>query len=92
MGRSVGSAARLYLVAIVLQYLLFDAWGIPFVVTVVIMLFLLRSGLAGKLSARALKLAGGRRWLQSILAAIALFGAAGSRLADIARFIIERRY
>ena len=26
------------------------------------------------------------------LAAIALFGAAGSRLADIARFIIERRY
>ena len=44
-----------------------------FVVTVVIMLFVLRSGLAAKLSARTLRLTGGRRWLQSILAAIALF-------------------
>jgi Na+/proline symporter len=41
LSRSVGSAARLYLVAIVLQYLLFDAWGIPFVVTVVITIALI---------------------------------------------------
>ncbi|MFN6115359.1 MAG: sodium:solute symporter [Flavobacteriales bacterium] len=41
LSRSVGSAARLYLVAVVLQYLLFDAWGIPFVVTVVITIALI---------------------------------------------------
>jgi SSS family transporter len=41
LSRSVGSAARLYLVAIVLQFLLFDAWGIPFVVTVVITIALI---------------------------------------------------
>jgi len=34
ISRSVGSALRLYLAATVLQLFLFDAWGIPFVVTV----------------------------------------------------------
>lgn len=34
ISRSVGSALRLYLAATVLQLFLFDAWGIPFFVTV----------------------------------------------------------
>lgn len=34
LSRLLGSAARLYLVADVLQYVMFDAWGIPFEVTV----------------------------------------------------------
>ncbi|MFM8349342.1 MAG: sodium:solute symporter, partial [Bacteroidota bacterium] len=34
VSRSVGSALRLYLAATVLQLFLFDAWGIPFFVTV----------------------------------------------------------
>ncbi|MBL7963255.1 MAG: sodium:solute symporter [Flavobacteriales bacterium] len=41
LSRSVGSAARLYLVAMVLQFLLFDAWGIPFVATVVLTIALI---------------------------------------------------
>lgn len=34
ISRSVGSALRLYLAATVLQLFLFDAWGVPFAVTV----------------------------------------------------------
>lgn len=34
ISRSIGSALRLYLAATVLQLFLFDAWGIPFIVTV----------------------------------------------------------
>jgi SSS family transporter len=34
VSRSLGSALRLYLAATVLQLFLFDAWGIPFIVTV----------------------------------------------------------
>ena len=34
VSRSIGSALRLYLAATVLQLFLFDAWGVPFVVTV----------------------------------------------------------
>ena len=41
LSRSVGSAARLYLVAIVLQFLVFDVMDIPFVVTVIITLALI---------------------------------------------------
>jgi Na+/proline symporter len=41
LSRSLGSAARLYLVAIVLQYSIFDAWGIPFAATVGITLALI---------------------------------------------------
>jgi Na+/proline symporter len=41
LSRSLGSAARLYLVAMVLQYLLFDAWGVPFVVTVIVTIALI---------------------------------------------------
>lgn len=41
LSRSVGSAARLYLVAIVLQFLLFDAWGVPFWITVVLTIALI---------------------------------------------------
>jgi len=35
LSKIVGAAARLYLVAFILQTLVFDAWGIPFVVTVI---------------------------------------------------------
>src|SRR5690554_3600415 len=35
LSKIVGAAARLYLVAFILQTLVFDAWGVPFVVTVV---------------------------------------------------------
>src|SRR5690554_1516602 len=35
ISKIVGAAARLYLVAFILQRLVFDAWGIPFVVTVI---------------------------------------------------------
>lgn len=34
LSRSVGSALRLFLAATVLQLFLFDAWGVPFIVTV----------------------------------------------------------
>jgi Na+/proline symporter len=34
VSRSIGSALRLYLAATVLQLFLFDAWGVPFLVTV----------------------------------------------------------
>lgn len=35
ISKIVGAAARLYLVAFILQSMVFDAWGIPFVVTVI---------------------------------------------------------
>lgn len=41
LSRSLGSAARLYLVAMVLQYLLFDAWGVPFAITVAVTIALI---------------------------------------------------
>jgi Na+/proline symporter len=34
VSRSIGSALRLYLAATVLQLFLFDAWGVPFIITV----------------------------------------------------------
>lgn len=50
VSRLAGSAARLYLMAGVLQYTLFDSWGIPFAATIattlgVIWLYTRRSGL-----------------------------------------------
>jgi Na+/proline symporter len=39
--RTLGSALRLYIVAIILQKILFDAWNIPFVVTVSIFVLLI---------------------------------------------------
>lgn len=36
LSRLLGSSARIYLVAHVMQYLMFDAWGVPFFVTVFI--------------------------------------------------------
>lgn len=41
VSRTIGSAFRLYLVAIVLQHFIFDAWNIPFAVTVTICLVLI---------------------------------------------------
>ena len=41
LSRSLGSAARLYLVAIVLQYLIFDDLGVPFVLSVIITIALI---------------------------------------------------
>jgi len=41
VSRTIGSAFRLYLVAIVLQRFIFDAWNIPFWVTIVICLVLI---------------------------------------------------
>ncbi|MDD4778091.1 MAG: sodium:solute symporter [Fermentimonas sp.] len=35
ISKIVGAAARLYLVAFILQRLVFDAWGVPFVITVI---------------------------------------------------------
>ena len=35
LSKVLGAAARLYLVALILQTLVFDAWGVPFVVTVI---------------------------------------------------------
>ena len=41
ISKIVGAAARLYLVAFILQKLVFDAWGVPFAVTVIgIILFI----------------------------------------------------
>lgn len=41
ISRTIGSAFRLYLVAIVLQRFIFDAWNVPFVATVTICLILI---------------------------------------------------
>ena len=41
VSRTIGSAFRLYLVAIVLQHFIFDAWNVPFAVTVAICLILI---------------------------------------------------
>ncbi len=41
ISRTLGSALRLYLAAAVLQLFLFDAWGVPFFVTVATTLFLI---------------------------------------------------
>ncbi|MHC2991091.1 sodium:solute symporter [Pontibacter sp. HJ8] len=41
VSRTIGSAFRLYLVAIVLQRFIFDAWGVPFFATVSICLILI---------------------------------------------------
>jgi Na+/proline symporter len=43
VSRTIGSAFRLYLVAIVLQKFIFDAWNVPFWVTIVICLVLIWS-------------------------------------------------
>lgn len=50
VSRGLGSAARLYLVAVVFQYLVFDAWGVPFWVgatltVVLILLYTFRGGM-----------------------------------------------
>lgn len=41
VSRTIGSAFRLYLVAIVLQHFIFDAWNIPFAITVTFCLLLI---------------------------------------------------
>lgn len=41
VSRTIGSAFRLYLVAIILQKFIFDAWNVPFIVTVALCLFLI---------------------------------------------------
>ncbi len=41
VSRTIGSAFRLYLVAIILQRFIFDAWNVPFALTIVICLFLI---------------------------------------------------
>jgi len=41
ISRTIGSAFRLYLVAIVLQRYIFDAWNVPFIVTVAVCLVLI---------------------------------------------------
>jgi len=43
VSRTIGSAFRLYLVAIVLQKFIFDAWNVPFWITIVICLVLIWS-------------------------------------------------
>jgi Na+/proline symporter len=41
VSRTIGSAFRLYLVVIILQRFIFDAWGVPMPVTVIFCLFLI---------------------------------------------------
>ncbi len=41
LSRTIGAAFRLYLMASVLQYVLFDAWNVPFFVTVMVTIFLI---------------------------------------------------
>ncbi|MBP3943364.1 sodium:solute symporter [Sphingobacteriaceae bacterium WQ 2009] len=41
ISRTIGSAFRLYLVAIILQRFIFDAWNVPFAVTIIICLLLI---------------------------------------------------
>ena len=41
ISRTIGSAFRLYLVAIVLQKFIFDAWNVPFAITIIICLLLI---------------------------------------------------
>jgi len=41
LSRTIGAAFRLYLVALTFQYLIFEKWGIPFAVTVVISIALI---------------------------------------------------
>lgn len=43
ISRVIGSAFRLYLVVIVLQKFIFDAWNVPFAITVIICLLLIWS-------------------------------------------------
>ncbi|MGV3761994.1 sodium:solute symporter [Parapedobacter sp.] len=41
ISRTIGSAFRLYLVAIILQWFIFDAWNVPFAVTIALCLLLI---------------------------------------------------
>jgi SSS family transporter len=41
LSRTIGAAFRLYLVALTFQYLIFEKWGVPFAVTVVISIALI---------------------------------------------------
>lgn len=41
ISRTIGSAFRLYLVAIILQRFIFDAWNVPFAVTIIMCLLLI---------------------------------------------------
>ncbi len=41
LSRTIGSGVRLYLVTLILQHLIFDAWHIPFVVTAIVAVFLI---------------------------------------------------
>jgi len=41
LSRTIGSGVRLYLVTLILQHLIFDAWHIPFVVTALVAVFLI---------------------------------------------------
>ncbi len=41
ISRTIGSAFRLYLVAIILQKFIFDAWNVPFIVTIAMCLLLI---------------------------------------------------
>lgn len=41
LSRTIGSGLRLYLVTLILQYLIFDAWHVPFVITASVAVFLI---------------------------------------------------
>lgn len=41
LSRTIGSGVRLYLVTLILQHLIFDAWHIPFVLTAAVAVFLI---------------------------------------------------
>jgi Na+/proline symporter len=68
VSKIVGAAARLYLVAFILQSLVFDQWGVPFVLTVVgiILVIWLYSNKSG------IKTIIWTDWLQTLLFVVAL--------------------
>lgn len=68
LSKIVGAAARLYLVAFILQSLVFDAWGVPFVITVsgIILIIWLYSHKGG------IKTIIWTDWLQTLLFILAL--------------------
>ena len=41
LSKTIGAAARLYIVALILQHLVFDAWGVPFVLTTTLILIMI---------------------------------------------------
>ena len=95
LSKLVGAAARLYLVAFILQSLVFERWGVPFVVTVtgIILIIWLYSHKSG------IKTIIWTDWLQTLLFITALLliiwqlsSQMGMNIAEVAATIRESRH